>query len=91
MAGNSDASLATAKEFHVGAGHPLKTISAAAELAQPGDTIIVHEGIYREEVNPPRGGASDAQRIVYTVVPGAKAVIKGSEAFKGWAHVQNDT
>jgi hypothetical protein len=32
MVGNSDASLATVKEFHVGAGHPLKTISAAAEL-----------------------------------------------------------
>ena len=91
MVGNSDASLATAKEFHVGAGHPLKTISAAAELAQPGDTIIVHEGIYREEVNPPRGGTSDAQRIVYTAAPSAKVVIKGSEAVKGWTHVQNDT
>ena len=91
MAGHSVASLATAKEFHVGAGHPLKTISAAAELAQPGDTIIVHEGIYREEVNPPRGGLSDAQRIVYTAAPGEKVVIKGSEAVKGWTHVENDT
>ena len=87
----STAGLSSAKELHVGAGHPLKTISAAAELAQPGDTIMVHEGIYREEVNPPRGGTSDAQRIVYTAAPGAKVVIKGSEPVKGWTRVANDT
>ncbi|MFM8981307.1 MAG: carbohydrate-binding protein, partial [Spartobacteria bacterium] len=87
----SAATLATAKDLHVGADHPLKTISAAAELAQPGDTVIVHEGIYREEVNPPRGGTSDSERIVYTAAPGAKVVIKGSEAVKGWTRVQNDT
>jgi alpha-N-arabinofuranosidase len=87
----STAGLSSAKELHVGAGHPLKTISAAAELAQPGDTIMVHEGIYREELNPPRGGTSDAQRIVYTPAPGAKVVIKGSEPVKGWTRVANDT
>jgi hypothetical protein len=37
----STAAMASAKDYHVGAGHPLKTISAA-ELAQPGDAIIVH-------------------------------------------------
>ena len=79
------------QEYHVGTGHPLKTISAAAELAQPGDTIIVHEGIYREEINPPRGGISDAQRITYTAAPGEKVVIKGSEPVTGWTHVENDT
>jgi alpha-L-arabinofuranosidase len=87
----SAATLATAKDYPVGADHPLKTISAAAELAQPGDTVIVHEGIYREEVNPPRGGTSDAERIVYTAAPGAKVAIKGSEPVKGWTRVQNDT
>ena len=90
-ASNSDASLALPKKFHVGSEHTLKTISAAAELAQPGDTIIVHAGVYREEVNPPRGGLSDAHRIVYKAAPGAKVVIKGSESVKGWMHVQNDT
>ena len=90
-ASNSDASLALPKKFHVGSEHTLKTISAAAELAQPRDTIIVHAGVYREEVNPPRGGLSDAHRIVYEAAPGAKVVIKGSESVKGWMHVQNDT
>jgi hypothetical protein len=84
-------STSQSKDYHVGADHPLKAISAAAELAQPGDTVIVHEGIYREEINPPRGGTSDADRIVYTAAPGAKVVIKGSEPVKGWTRVQNDT
>ena len=36
--------------------HELRTISAAAERARPGDTITVHAGTYRERVDPPRGG-----------------------------------
>ncbi len=73
------------------ASHPLRTISAAAKLAQPGDAITVHEGVYRERITPPRGGESDQKRIVYQAAPGEKAVVKGSEAVKGWQKVQNDT
>jgi len=62
----------------------LRTISAAARLAQPGDVVTVHEGVYRERVNPPRGGESEAKRIVYQAAPGEKVVIKGSEAVKTW-------
>ena len=73
------ATAANAREYHVGADRPLKTISAAAELAQPGDTITVHAGIYRERVTPPRGGTSDRKRIVYQAAPGEKVIITGSE------------
>ena len=66
---------------------PFKTIMAAAKIAQPGDTITVHEGTYRESINPPRGGTSDAKRIVYQAAPGEKVVIKGSEIIKGWQPV----
>jgi alpha-N-arabinofuranosidase len=69
---------------------PLRTIQRAAELAQPGDVITVHEGVYRERVNPPRGGTSDRKRIVYQAAPGEKVEIKGSEVVKGWAKVQDD-
>jgi len=51
---------------------PFKTISAAAAIAQPGDVITVHEGIYRERVNPPRGGESDTKRIVYQSAAGER-------------------
>jgi len=47
------------------ASKPLRTISAAAEKAQPGDVITVHEGVYRERINPPRGGTSEEKRIVF--------------------------
>ena len=69
---------------------PLRTIQRAAELAQPGDVIIVHEGVYRERVSPPRGGESDPKRIVYQAAPGEKVEIKGSEVIVNWVKVQDD-
>ena len=52
---------------------PFLTIQAAAYIAHPGDVIIVHEGVYRERVNPPRGGTSDDMRIVYQAAEGEEA------------------
>jgi alpha-N-arabinofuranosidase len=69
---------------------PLRTIQRAADLAQPGDTITVHEGTYRERVNPPRGGESETKRIVYQAAPGEKVEIKGSEVVKNWEKVADD-
>lgn len=68
-------------------GAPLRTISKAAFLAQPGDSIEVADGIYRERVNPPRGGLSDACRIVYSAAADARPVICGSEIIDGWRQV----
>ncbi len=94
-------SVASAREYHVSvsgndkhkgtAAEPLRTISAAARSARPGDVITVHEGVYRERINPPRGGKSDKKRIVYQATPGEKVIIKGSEVIKNWQKVQNDT
>ncbi len=67
---------------------PFRTISEAAQIAQPGDVITVHEGIYRERVNPSRGGLSNDKRIVYRAVKGEKVVIKGSEIITKWEKVQ---
>ncbi len=69
---------------------PLRTIQRAADLAQPGDIITVHAGVYREWVRPRRGGESDAKRITYQAAPGEKVEIKGSEVVKGWVKVQGD-
>lgn len=90
----------SAKEFHVAttgndrdrgsAAKPFRTISAAARVAQPGDVITIHQGVYRERVAPPRGGRSDRKRIVYQAAPGERAEIKGSEVVKGWVKVQDD-
>ncbi|MHC4658169.1 MAG: right-handed parallel beta-helix repeat-containing protein [Planctomycetota bacterium] len=84
----------SAREWHVSvkgsdkndgsASKPYMTISAAAQVAQPGDVITVHEGSYRERVTPPRGGESDAKRIVYRAAVNEKVEIKGSEVITGW-------
>jgi len=88
-----------ARELHVSvkgsdkndgsASKPLKTISAAAQVGQPGDVITVHSGTYRERVTPPRGGESDSKRIVYRAAKGDKVVIKGSEVVTGWEHIKD--
>ena len=70
---------------------PLRTIQRAADLAQPGDMITVHEGVYRERISPPRGGESATKRIIYQAAPGEKVEIKGSEVVTNWVKVQNDT
>ncbi|HNQ90631.1 MAG TPA: carbohydrate-binding protein [Verrucomicrobiota bacterium] len=91
---------AHAAEFHVAPNGqdihpgtrkaPLRTLQRAADLAQPGDTITVHAGTYRERINPPRGGESDQRRIVYRAARGERVEIKGSEIVKGWTKVQDD-
>jgi hypothetical protein len=77
----SDVNSGSAKE-------PLETISAAAQVAQPGDFIIVHEGTYRERITPPRGGTSDTKRITYRAAKAEKVVIKGSDVVTGWQEIQ---
>lgn len=65
-------------------GEPFRTISKAAETARSGDTVTVHEGVYREWVKPAHGGRSDSERITYQAAPGEHVVIKGSEEIKDW-------
>ncbi|MEI6750540.1 MAG: hypothetical protein WCM93_15395, partial [Bacteroidota bacterium] len=61
---------------------PFKTISAAARVLQPGEKVIVHEGVYRESVRPLRGGTSNDKMIAYEAAKGEKVVVKGSEIWK---------
>lgn len=91
---------ASAHEFHVATTGsdanpgtkkaPFRTIQHAAELAQPGDVITVHEGVYHERISPPRGGKSDRKRITYQAAPGEQVAIKGSAAITNWVKIQND-
>ncbi|GMU93849.1 MAG: hypothetical protein AMXMBFR4_29070 [Candidatus Hydrogenedentota bacterium] len=71
--------------------HPLRSISEAAQRARAGDTIIVHAGVYREHVSPPRGGDSDEKRIVYQAAAGEVVELVGSEIVTGWEKVGHDT
>jgi len=61
-------------------GKPFKTIAPAAEQAQPGDTVLVRAGVYRERVVPARGG-EEGKPITYTAVRNEEVYVKGSEVF----------
>jgi hypothetical protein len=61
-----------------GEPNPFKTIQAASNVAQPGDTILVHPGIYRERISPPRGGLSASKPILYRSIVPKQAIIRGS-------------
>lgn len=100
-AGAEESPVAMNREYHVSmdgddaqlgsAEQPLRTVSEAARRAQPGDVVTVHAGVYRERVTPPRGGDSDARRIVYQAAAGARVEVRGSEIVTGWARLQGDT
>jgi hypothetical protein len=67
---------------------PFRTISRAAELAQPGDTVLVHGGVYRERVSPARGG-EEGKPVLYQAAPGEEVVVRGSEVWKpAWTEVR---
>lgn len=64
------------REIHVNNSHPnasddndgtpdkpLKTINAAAQIAEPGTRVLIHRGVYRETVQPARGGLSPSKMI----------------------------
>ncbi len=66
---------------------PFLTISHAAKLADEGDTVIVHAGVYRECVSPEHGARNEFGRITYMAAEGEKVIIKGSEEIHDWEKV----
>lgn len=62
---------------------PFQTIQEAANLAGPGDEVLVYPGVYRESVNPVHSGTEEA-RITYTSVEPLQAVITGAEKVTNW-------
>jgi len=68
---------------------PFSTIQRAANVAMPGDVITVHDGIYREWVNPLHGGTALA-RITYQAAPGENVTITGAEVVTDWEFLPDD-
>ena len=64
---------------------PLLTINKAAQVLQPGERVVIMQGVYRECVVPARGGTAPSKMISYEAAPGAEVVVKGSHLVKtGW-------
>ena len=82
-----------AAEFHVAAhGHdansgteaePFATLQAGVNQLQPGDTLLVHGGVYRETITFPRSG-TEQEPITLRSYKDEKAVITGCEMVTGW-------
>jgi hypothetical protein len=66
------------------ADKPFKTINAAAQQAQAGDTVLVHAGTYRETVAPANSGV-EGTPIVYRPFENAPVIISGAEVITGWS------
>ncbi|MCR5603383.1 MAG: right-handed parallel beta-helix repeat-containing protein [Lachnospiraceae bacterium] len=69
---------------------PFKRIGAAADIAMPGDEVVVAPGIYREDVNPINAGKEN-NRIVYRSEKPLEAVITGADRFDTWELYEGDT
>ena len=63
---------------------PFKTINHAAQVLQPGERVVIAEGVYREAIHPARGGTSADAMISYEAAPGAKVQVKGAALVKDW-------
>jgi len=68
---------------------PYQRINTAAQVATPGDEVIVAPGTYREYVDPHTGGTDDA-RITYRSVKPLQAVITGAEPVTNWRPYQGN-
>ena len=68
---------------------PFGTISEAAAIAKPGDTVHVAPGVYREYVSPANGGTEDA-RIAYVSDVPLGATISGAEQISNWKQYDGD-
>ncbi|MDO5338010.1 MAG: right-handed parallel beta-helix repeat-containing protein [Eubacteriales bacterium] len=66
---------------------PYKAIQEAANIALPGDEVLVLPGLYREAVDPKNAGTGK-QRITYRSVVKGGAHITGSESVKCWKHLE---
>lgn len=71
-------------------GSPFLTIDKAASVGQPGDSIIVHEGIYREEITHINTGLSESRRISFEAAKDEQVIIKGSEEITGWQQIDGN-
>ena len=97
MLGLSFCAAADGKTLHVSgetlAGieqqEQVRTIGQAAVLAVPGDTVIIHSGIYREAVVIEKSGLSD-NPITFQAAPGAGVIMTGADRISEWTEVKGD-
>jgi hypothetical protein len=71
-------------------GSPFQTIQQAANVAVPGDTVVVHAGTYRETVTPVDSGLP-GKPITYEPFGDGPVILSGADPVTGWSPDQGDT
>jgi parallel beta-helix repeat protein len=76
------------------AGNRFATIASALAKLQPGDTVLIADGIYRESIDLEkpslRDSASSTKMTRIEAAPNAHPVIKGSDLVTGWRRLTNN-
>jgi hypothetical protein len=67
----------------------VRTISEAAALVEPGDRVIIHNGIYRETVTIEKSGRPD-KPITFQAGVGANVVVTGADRISEWTEVEGE-
>ena len=62
---------------------PFRSISRAAKEVQPGDTVLIEEGVYRETVEITAGGAP-GRPIRFAAAPLANVTVTGADPITDW-------
>ena len=62
--------------------HPWKTIARAAERVALGDVVMIHDGIYREQVAVKTSGTAQ-NPILFMSAPGAHVELTGADELTG--------
>ena len=97
MLGLSFSTVVVGKTWHVSgeklAGikqqEQVRTIARAAALAEPGDTVIIHSGIYREAAVIEKSGKLD-NPITFQAAAGAGVIMTGADRISEWTEVKGD-
>jgi hypothetical protein len=68
---------------------PFRTIGRAAALVQPGDTVRIYSGLYREAVVIKQSGTKD-KPIRFEAAPGATVIVTGADRITDWKRESGD-
>jgi hypothetical protein len=73
----------------IGKEQQVRSIVEAVSLVEPGDTVIIHNGIYREKVVIEKSGLP-GKPIKFRAAVGANVVVTGADRITDWRKENSD-
>jgi hypothetical protein len=67
----------------------MRSISEAAKRVEPGDTVFIHAGVYRESVTVDKSGTPE-RPIRFVAAPGEHVTITGADELAQWQREPNN-